>query len=147
MGEGRGKQCLLAAGVREIKSGKIKGTELEREQLTEKRQSDKLQTHVPQPNVQARRRAARPNSRQVELRRHQRSGFGVRGFFVIIVFVCKWLWVVEAVGARAQAWDEVEDCGGEEELHEHVQAGSEKREVEIEVVGREHPFIILNQNE
>lgn len=35
-----------------------------------------------------------------------------------------------------------EDKGGEGELDNHMEASGKKREVEVEVVGGEHPFIV-----
>lgn len=46
-----------------------------------------------------------------------------------------------------EAWEEEKNEGGKHELHEHVHAGRKQREVEVEVVGREHPFVINGDGE
>lgn len=44
------------------------------------------------------------------------------------------------------SWSEVreekENQGGEGELDQHVHAGREQWEMEVEMVGREHPFVV-----
>lgn len=53
------------------------------------------------------------------------------------------MWVGDGVVAGAEVWQEEEDGGGESELHQHMEAGCEEGEVEVEVFGVEHPFVIL----
>lgn len=51
--------------------------------------------------------------------------------------------VRKRVISRTESWHEVEDEGGKGKLYEHVDAGCEQGEVEVEMLWREHPFVIL----
>ncbi len=50
--------------------------------------------------------------------------------------------VADGVVAGSEVGEEVEDAGREGELDEHVHAGCEEWEGKVEVVVREHPFVV-----
>lgn len=51
--------------------------------------------------------------------------------------------VGDRVVSGAELGEEEEDEGGECELDNHVETCCEEREVEVEMFGVEHPFIVL----
>jgi hypothetical protein len=55
------------------------------------------------------------------------------------------VWIRYGVVPGSELREKKERQGGETELHQHVGASCEEWEVEIEVFGVEHPFIILSQ--
>lgn len=53
------------------------------------------------------------------------------------------IWLI--LDAWSQGREDEEDGRCEKELNHHMEGGGEEWEVEVEVFGREHPFIVLRQ--
>lgn len=108
-------------------------------QLTEESKGNESHAHIAQANVEASGCSARTDPSQVKHSSHE--GLALRRFAVHWWIVI--LWVCQAVCSRSKVRDEVQYSGGQQELHSHMHTGGEEREVEVEILFREHPLIVL----
>ncbi len=53
------------------------------------------------------------------------------------------VWIADGIIPGSELWEEAQNQRCQRELYQHVEAGGEQREVEIEMFGVEHPLIIL----
>lgn len=96
-------------------------------------QGDCLKTCVAEADVERGCSAAWYETCQVEEWCEERFGRLVNVTISRIRFLDLW----------SEVGEDDEDGRCEEELDDHVQRGGEERKVEVEVVGGEHPFVVL----
>ena len=104
--------------------------------LTEKTEGYKAQAGVAKTNVQACRDRAWNYARSIE---------PVARIWLFFRYCCRV--ILNLLCYRMPSWPErgqsVECCGGEAELYHHMESCNRERKVEIEVLGSEHPGIVL----